>query len=264
MTQLAGARVLLTGASGGLGGAIARELHRRGARLALSGRRADALATLAAELDGEALPADLAQTGAAERLAAAAGPVDVLVANAALPASGRLESFSAEQRERALTVNLGAPIALAHALLPGMLERRRGQLVFVCSLAGKAAAPRASLYAATKAGLRIFALNLRAELRGSGVGVSSIVPGFISEAGMFARSGAKLPPGVGTRTPGDVAHAVARAIELDIAEVDVAPPALRLGAAFSLLAPDLASRGARLLGSERIGRKLTDAQRHER
>ncbi len=125
--------------------------------------------------------------------------MDILVANAALPGSGRLESFSMEQIDRALDVNLRAPIALAHALAPAMVERGSGHLLFVSSLSGKTAAPGSSLYNATKYGLRGFAAALRAELRDSGVGVSAVFPGFIRDAGMFADSGAKLPPGVGTR-----------------------------------------------------------------
>ncbi len=109
-----------------------------------------------------------------------------------------------------------------------MLARRRGHLVFMGSLAGKAASPASSLYNATKFGLRGFALALREDLRDAGVGVSVIMPGFISDAGMFADSGVKLPPGVGTRTPEQVAAAVLRAVEQNRAEVTVAPLPIRL------------------------------------
>src|SRR5205807_10266749 len=115
--------------------------------------------------------------------------------------------------DRALDVNLRAPIVLAHRLVEPMRRRGEGHLAFVSSLAGKAAMPYSSVYNATKFGLRGFALALRAELRSSGVGVSAIYPGFIRDAGMFHDSGTTLPPGVGTRTPDDVAEAVLRAIE---------------------------------------------------
>ena len=127
--QISGSTVLLTGATGGLGGAIARALHNRGAGLLLTGRRADVLEPLASELDGaRTLAADLSDAAALERLVEEAGETDILIANAGIPAAGRLESFTLAEVERALNVNLRAPIALAHALLAGMLERRRGHL----------------------------------------------------------------------------------------------------------------------------------------
>src|SRR5436305_8873700 len=122
--HLDGTSVLLTGASGGLGRSIARALHDRGARLKLSGRRAELLEELNRELGERAdlLPADLSDAGQVSEMAERADPVDVLVANAGLPATGRLERFSPEEIDRALDVNLRAPIQLARALLPGMLE----------------------------------------------------------------------------------------------------------------------------------------------
>ena len=132
----------------------------------LSGRREGALDELAASLGdrAEVLVADLAERDAPARLAEAAGAVDVLVANAALPASGRVEDFDHDQIDRALDVNLRAPIQLTRALLPGMLERGRGHVVFVSSLSGKAASPRSGIYSATKFGLRGFAGGLREDV----------------------------------------------------------------------------------------------------
>jgi short-subunit dehydrogenase len=208
--------------------------------------------------------ADLSRAGDVERLLDEAGDLDVLVANAALPGTGLLESFSEEQIDRTLTVNLRAPIMMARALLGPMTERGDGHMVFISSLAGKSAAPGSSMYNATKFGLRGFALALRAELHGTGVGVSVICPGFIREAGMFAESGTKLPPGVGTRTPQDVATAVVDAIERNRAEIDVAPAALRAGAAFSALAPELAWNVSRRLGADRISRDLAAGQKSKR
>ncbi len=191
--KLDGARVLLTGATGGLGQAIARELAARGATLTLTGRRAEVLEPLAGETGGRVIVSDLSLPDAPERLLAEAGEVDVLVANAALPGSGRLNSFSTEEIDRALTVNLRAPMLLAHGLVDQLVARGSGHLVFMSSLSGRAGAPGSSVYSATKFGLRGFALALREDLVPKGVGVSVILPGFISEAGMFADSGAKLP-----------------------------------------------------------------------
>ena len=224
--ELAGRTALLTGATGGLGRAIAKALAARGASVALSARKAEALAALAAELPGEGhrvLVADLAEPGAAERLAAEAGEVDVLVANAGLPAAGLLTDFTPEQVTRALRVNLEAPMLMARALFPAMVERGSGHLVFVSSLSGKAASPRSAIYNATKFGLRGFALGLRTDLGPEGVGVSLVSPGFIREAGMFAEVGAKPPPGWAPARPRQVGAAVVKAIEQDKVELAVAP-----------------------------------------
>ena len=261
---VSGATALVTGATGGIGQAIARALAAHGARLILTGRRRDELERLSGELGARVLVADLAARGDVERLAAEAAAVDILIANAALPASGLLLDLSQDDIDRMLEINLRAPIALARALVPGMIARRRGQLVFISSLSGKAANPASSLYSATKFGLRGFALSLREDLRPHGVGVSVVSPGFVSGAGMFAKAGVKLPPGVGTRTPEQVARAVLAAIERNRAEVDVAPVPLRVGAAVASVAPELAARGARLIGSHRIATEMAERQRGER
>jgi short-subunit dehydrogenase len=262
--NLAGAHVLLTGATGGLGHAIARALAARGASLTLTGRRAEVLEPLAEELGGRAVAADLADPAAPARLLADAGQVDVLVANAGLPGSGALTSFSEEQIDRALTVNLRAPMMLAHALTPGMVERGRGHLVFMSSLNGRAAPTGTSVYSATKFGLRGFGLALREDLAEKGVGVSVILPGFISDAGMFAESGAKLPPYIGTKTPEDVARAVVKAIEQNRAELDVAPLPLRAGAILAALAPGPVGTVQRKLGAAKTSESVARGQAGKR
>ena len=256
----------MTGATGGIGGAIARTLHARGAHVVLTGRREELLEELRASLGerAELVPGDLAERDGAARLAAAAGDVDVLVANAALPASGRLEDFDPEEIDRALDVNLRAPMQLTRALLPGMLQRGRGHVVLISSLSGKVASPRSGVYSATKFGLRGFAAGLREDVEPSGIGVSVVFPGFVSEAGFFADSGVKLPRWVGTRTPDQVAAAVVQGVERGRAELDVAPLGLRVGTRLAELAPVTAARIQRRLGSERIADALTDAQREKR
>ncbi|HMD51126.1 MAG TPA: SDR family NAD(P)-dependent oxidoreductase [Solirubrobacteraceae bacterium] len=263
--QIQASTVLLTGATGGIGQAIARALRTRGASLILTGRRADVLNRLAEQLDARALAVDLSVREEVEGLLEEVGDVDILVANAGLPASGRLDSFTVEEIDRALEVNLRAPMVLAHGLLPAMVRRRSGHLLFMSSLAGKAAsAPGASVYGASKFGLRGFAASLRAELRGSGVGVSAVFPGFIRQAGMFADADVELPPGVGTRSPQDVAEAVVAAIESNRGEVDVAPLAMRAGVVFASLAPELAASAARRMGTEEISRQMEAGQREKR
>jgi short-subunit dehydrogenase len=256
--------VLLTGASGGIGQAIARSLAARGARLVLTGRRADVLEPLAAELGGRALAVDLAERVAVERLVEQAGEVDILIANAALPAAGTLDDYTIEQIDRALDVNLRAPIALAKLLSEPMAARGRGHLIFISSLSGKVSSPGGSLYSATKFGLRGFALGLREDLRETGVGVSTVFPGFIRDAGMFASAGAKLPRGVRTRSPEDVAAAVVRAIERNAAEIDVAPLDLRVGAMIAGIAPQLAANASRRMGATAIAAQLAAGQRDKR
>ena len=264
--ELAGATALVTGATGGLGSAIASALRERGVELIVSGRRAAVLESLAHTLAARAAVADLTVREEVERLGALAleAGVDVLVANAALPASGLLSDLTDEQIDRMLEVNLRAPIMLAHALAPAMVARGRGHLVFVSSLSGKAASPASSLYSATKFGLRGFALALRQDLAPLGVGVSLVSPGFIRDAGMFADSGVKLPRVAGTKTSGDVAAAVIRVIEANRGELEVAPVALRAGAAFASQAPQLAASASRLLGSDRVSSDLAERQRNAR
>jgi short-subunit dehydrogenase len=258
--KIAGQRVLLTGATGGIGVAVARRLAAGGARLVLSGRKVDVLASLAAELGAELVPADLSDPAEVDRLVEQAGRIDILIANAGLPASGRLATYTTAQIDRALDVNLRSPIVLAHALTPAMVARGHGHVVFMSSIAGKAAAPGTALYNATKFGLRGFSLALRADLRSQGVGVSAIFPGFVRDAGMYADTGLKLPPGVGTRTPEEVAEAVVEAIDRNKAELDVAPLSMRLAGVLCGVVPELAAHVSRLLGSNRISRSFEDRQ----
>jgi uncharacterized protein len=262
--ELRGKTVLVTGATGGLGTAIARALAGRGAVPLLSGRRAEVLEPLAAETGGRAIAADLSVAGDVDRLLEEAGDVDVLVANAGLPGSGHIATFSVEEIDRALAVNLRAPMVMARRLAEPMAARGAGHLVLVSSLSGKAASGGGSVYAATKFGLRGFAHGLREDLRDAGVGVSVVLPGFIRDSGMFHDAGVKLPAFVGTKTPDDVAAAVVRAIERDRAEIDVAPLGLRAGAAFSGLAPELSARVQRRLGGARVADAMARGQQDKR
>jgi len=258
--QVRGSTVLLTGATGGIGHAIARRLHGAGASLILTGRRTDVLQPLAEAVGGRAIAANLADRDDVQRLIEEVGEVDILVANAGLPASGRLMDFRIDQIDRALDVNLRAPMVLARVLGERMVERRRGHIVFMSSLAGKSGQAIGSVYSATKFGLRGFGQALRGDLAPHRVGVSVIFPGFVRQAGMFAESGAKLPAGVGTVSPEQVADAVLKAIERNKGEIDVAPLGLRIGANLAGLAPDLAARIAGLLGGNKVAEELAAGQ----
>ncbi len=256
--EIVGKKVLLTGATGGLGRMIASTMAAAGARVILSGRSGEALRELASSLPGDghtAIAADLGEPDAALDLAAKAGSVDILVANAALPGTGRINDLTAEQIARMLRINLEAPVLLAQALLPGMLEANEGKLVMIGSLAGKAGSPRSSIYNATKFGLRGFAFGLAQDLAGTGVSATVVAPGFVREAGMFADSGAEAPPGMGTTTPEKVAGAVMKAIDSDRVEIPVAPLVQRSMAHIGLISPHLSHR----IQSGSAGQKAADS-----
>jgi short-subunit dehydrogenase len=267
--ELEGKRLLLSGATGGIGRAIASELASQGALLILSSRKGPELEQLAGSLPGgadrhEVIVSDLAEPGAAERLVGEAGDLDGLVANAALPASGKLEKFSSEEVQRALRVNLESPILMARALGPKLAEKRAGHLVFIASLSGKVSSPRSALYSATKFGLRGFTFALREDLHPYGVGVSVVSPGFVREAGMFADAGTKPPPGLGTTTPQKVAEAVARAIRTNRNEITVAPMRQRFLSEFGYRHPEFAARVQRRGGADRIADELAEGQSDKR
>lgn len=251
LVQINKAKILLTGATGGLGQAIASELHTMGGRLILTGRRRTVLDQLAAELpDSVVEVADLSDPKEIVRLGQKYADVDILVANAALPASGELTDFTAEQVNRALTVNFYAPIMLTHALLPQMVKRGYGHIVLIDSQAGKFASHQASLYNATKFGLRGFGLALHQDLAIKNVGVSVICPGFIREAGMFADANVQLPLGVGTSSPAEVADGVITAITHNKMEVSVAPYFVRIVSSLAAVAPALVSKFTRRTGAK--------------
>ncbi|GAA1926709.1 SDR family NAD(P)-dependent oxidoreductase [Streptantibioticus ferralitis] len=262
--RISGSTVLLTGATGGLGEEIADELARRGATLVVSGRRADALESVAAKLGARAVTADLADPADVERLAETCGDVDILIANAALPASGELLDYTPEQADRALDVNLRAPVMLARLLAPRMVRAGRGHIAFVGSISGKAATRSSSLYNATKFGLRGFAHGFRQDLHGTGVGVSLIQPGFVRDAGMFAATGATPPGGVRTVTPRRVATGVTRAIERNLCEVNVAPLELRILSSIAGQFPGFAERVQRRAAADRTITQIVEAQRPHR
>ena len=196
--EINGAEAMVTGAAGGLGSAIARALHARGARLILTDRREEALKSVASRLNGaEIVVCDLADRRQVAELTARLADTDIVVANAALPATGKLDDFTPEELNRALDVNLRVPMLMTQQLLPGMLRRGRGHFVYISSIAGKFPSARVPIYSATKAGLRGFCGSLRQDLHGSGVSASVVFPGTMMDAGMLAD--ARLPSTPGTK-----------------------------------------------------------------
>lgn len=260
MTEMRGATALVTGANGGLGRAIAVALRQQGCQLVVSGRKEAPTAAVADEVGGRYVIADLSRREELDRLVAEAGDADIVVLNAALPASGDLEEWEQPDIDLVLEVNLANPIATTRAFLPLFRRRGSGHFVFISSLSGKVGSKGTSLYSATKFGLRGFASGLRCDLYRSGIGCSVVFPGFVRDAGMFASTGVKLPPGIGTVTPEAVGKAVVKAIRTDRAEVDVAPVQLKVGALIGSLAPNLSAVMQARLGA-RVSAEVADAQK---
>ena len=253
--QIAGSRVLLTGASGGLGGAIARDLSRHGADLVLTARNEQVLQRLAAEVGGEACVADLADRSDLEAVCGRLGDVDVLVCNAGVGGDGHQTEVGPERIDEVLDVNLRAPMILCNAFAHERIDSgRAGQIVNIGSVAGLVAAANASLYNATKFGLRGFTLAIRQDYEAHDIGVTHVAPGFIHTAGMFADNDMELPPLVRSSSPEDVADAVARAIRDNPAELWVIPPELRAIATVGTIAPVLSEAVQRRLGIREMTR----------
>ena len=215
MFQMAGRKALVTGASGGIGAAIAGALHRRGATVVLSGRRAEALEAVADGLGAGAVVAvaDLARPDAADDLVRAAGDVDILVNNAGLTRDNLALRLKDEDWTVVLETNLLAAFRLSRACLRGMLKRRWGRIVNVTSIVGVTGNPGQSNYAASKAGLIGMSKSLAQEVASRNVTVNCIAPGFIATAmteglaaGQRERLLAAIPAGR-LGTPADVAAA---------------------------------------------------------
>jgi len=189
MFDLSGHRALITGASGGIGGAIARALHGQGATVVLSGRNEDALGQLAGALGerAHAVAADLADKAAVAGLlkdaeAAAGGAVDILVNNAGLTRDALMMRMRDEDWESVLDVNLGAAFRLARAALRGMMRARWGRIISITSVVGATGNPGQANYAASKAGLVGMSKALAAEVATRGITVNCVAPGFIATA----------------------------------------------------------------------------------
>jgi 3-oxoacyl-[acyl-carrier protein] reductase len=221
MFRLDGKIALITGASGGIGAAIARTLHGQGATVVLSGTRADALASLAAELGGraEVCPADLSDAAAADALVAAAeaaaGPLAILVNNAGLTRDGLALRMQDADWQAVLEVDLAAPFRLARAALRGMLRRRAGRIISIGSVVGSTGNAGQANYAAAKAGLAGLTKALAQEVASRGITVNLIAPGFIATRmtaalpeAQQAKLAAAIPLGR-LGQPADVAAAVA-------------------------------------------------------
>lgn len=186
MFDLSGKTALVTGATGGIGGAIAKALHAQGATVGLSGRNGEKLQALAAEL-GErvhVLPADLSSDDAiadlVKRADDAMGKIDILVNNAGLTRDGLSMRMSAADWQDVLDVNLTAPFRLAQAVQRGMMKRRTGRIINIASVVGVTGNPGQCNYVASKAGMIGWSKAMAAEIASRGITVNCIAPGFIA------------------------------------------------------------------------------------
>ncbi|SRR5581483_266371 len=185
MFDLSGKTALVTGATGGIGGAIARALHAQGAKVALSGTRKEVLDTLAAELGGApALPCDLSDKDAVEALVPSAeqalGQLDILVANAGITRDNLFVQLKDEDWDQVIAVNLTATFRLARAAVKGMMRRRFGRLIGITSVVGVTGNPGQGNYTAAKAGLIGMFKSIGKEYARRGVTANCIAPGFIA------------------------------------------------------------------------------------
>jgi short-subunit dehydrogenase len=225
--RIEGSTCLVTGASSGIGEALALELGRRGGRIVATGRDGDRVRAVAERTGGLAVVADLARHEEIERVAREAGPVDILANNAGLGWSGSFEDIEPARIDVLCTVNLLAPLLLTRLLLPGMRERGRGHVVNVASVAGHLGVKHEAVYAATKAGLVGFTESLQQELRGAPLGVTLVSPGVIATRMLESREvpyDRRFPRPLPAER---LARAIADAVERD-AELVVLPRWLQL------------------------------------
>jgi len=186
MFDLTGKTALVTGATGGLGSAIARAFHAQGAHVVLSGTREAVLQQLAAELGARtsAVPANLSEPAAVDGLvdaaeAAAGAPIDILVANAGITKDGLLLRMKDEDWHAVIKVNLESYFRLARAATKGMMRRRHGRIIGITSVVGVMGNPGQANYAASKAGMIGFSKSLAQEVATRGITVNCVAPGFI-------------------------------------------------------------------------------------
>jgi short-subunit dehydrogenase len=272
--ELRGRTALITGAGGGLGAYIARGLADHGVSLALTDLPEAPVDGLAAELragrvEVKHTPADLTDREERRRLVAwaedALGPIDILVNNAGVEFGGPFLESDGEALELTLAVNLLATMDLTRMVVPGMLDRGRGHVVSVASLAGKVPTPQLTSYSASKHGVVGFTASLRAELGDAPVGFSAICPGLVNRVGMFGRlepyiDGDADPP-MGTVPPERVGAAVVRAIREDVGEIIVNRRSIKPIILLHGVAPGLAARVARLRPMRDFMERMARARR---
>jgi uncharacterized protein len=269
--ELRGRIGILTGASRGLGVHIAESLARKGVHLALAARSEQELKETANRISGfggrvATIPCDVGKLKDLETLASRAeeelGPVDLLVNNAGIEKYSEFHRYDLDTIEKILRVNVWAPEVLTRLVIPGMVERHRGHIVNIASVAGKTAVPYNAIYSSSKHALVGFSWSLREEVKPYGIGVSVICPGFVAESGMFAHwsQGDKPPAMSSAVTPEKVAAALITAIERDKAEVIVARGLAKFVDVTHAISPKFTTTMARKGGAYAFLRRATERE----
>ena len=248
--NLKGTNAIVTGGSRGIGPYIARALARQGTNIVLAARDAERLEAVRKEVESLgvkaiSIPTDVNladdRRNLIEQASSGLGEIDLLVNNAGIEPTSAFVDIDESRIVDTIDTNLTSCLLLMRAVLPAMVERGKGQVVNIASMAGKIPIPYDSIYSATKFALVGASHAVRSELRGTGVGVSVICPGFIDDAGMYAdavaETGVAAPAIAGTSRPEQVADAVVRAAKHDVAEVIVTPLSGRPLAAAAAFAP---------------------------
>jgi short-subunit dehydrogenase len=248
MKDIGGKVVIVTGASRGLGRAIAQTLFDHGMKVVISARSADELAEVQKQMDRSgarslAVPADVTKAADRAALLAAAktkfGTVDVLVNNAGTDHPEFFADADFGRIERMVDLNLVALMAMTQLVLPEMIERRSGQVVNIASMAGLAPVPYAAVYSATKHAVIGFSQSIRYEVAEHGVGVSVVCPGFVRDAGLYHENSAGDDKKQATVSPESVGDAVVSAITGDRGRVLVSPAAVKLAPLLTAVSPGL-------------------------
>jgi short-subunit dehydrogenase len=270
MKDLRGTTAIVTGASRGIGVRIASALAKEGVNLSLAARSEAELEAVRAEiaaLGAKAIATKCDVTNAddrtrlIERTETELGPVDLLINNAGIETAAHFETAPPDDLVQTIEVNLIAAMLLTRAVLPGMLQRKRGHVVNIASGAGKAGVPFAVAYSTSKHGLVGLTNSLRCEYLGNPVGFSVVCPGFVSDTGMYARwedKGAKAPKIVGRASPDRVAEVVVSCILKNRGEVLVNTPPLRPLVVLFNVAPRVMPRVMKLFGYTRTFERVTE------
>jgi short-subunit dehydrogenase len=271
MRDLQGGTALVTGASGGIGKYIARALAAAGMDVVVSGRREDALAAVASEVRelgvrAEVIPADLSDVTEGEslidRAEEALAPLDVLINNAGVELTAAFAEYTSEELTSMISINLAAPLLMTHRVVPGMLERGRGHVVFISSLAGKVGPAYEEPYAATKAALIGLTQSLRAEYLHAPIGFSVVCPGFVAGDGMYQRMvdrGIRSNRVIGETTNEKVADKVLDAIRRDRPQVIANDAPVRPLLVLQEIAPRLAERATARVGLTKMFRRAAES-----
>lgn len=230
MTTITGKTVLLTGASRGIGVYIARELAKQQATVICVSRSKSGLNEIIAEVNalggkGISIPFDIGNVEElpilVRNINQLVGKVDILINNAGIEIYRNFQDYTLRDIQSVLSINLLAAIELTRLLLPNMLQHNSGHIVNIASLAAKKGHPFDSIYSASKAGLLMWNDAVRQELANTGVNISVICPGYVSQQGMLADTGIPAPLLSGISAPDDVAQAVIKAIRFNKAEIIV-------------------------------------------